>query len=266
MRRILSKEGEFVSVVRDSAASDASASNAAHSVDEVVSAEVGDDFALGLVTRRAKAEEVCAILAEEYADAHCELDFRNAYELLVATVLSAQTTDQRVNTITPELFERWPSPELMAEASLEDLETVVRPLGMFRRRAAALQKLSHQLLVENDGEVPSTREHLVKLSGVGRKTANVVLGNWFGEDEITVDTHVARVTRRLGWVDASSPLMIERQLWELLPDAPWTMLCHQLIFHGRRVCFARNPACRVCPVAVLCPSADLGDQPSQGGQ
>ncbi len=256
MRRSWPKEGENVSVARDSASGD-SQKSAGPSAQAADAAEP-EKTALDLMARRMKAEEVQAIIAEEYADAHCELNFTNAFELLVATVLSAQTTDQRVNTVTPELFERWPTPHLMAEASLDDLEAVVRPLGMFRRRAAALKKLSHQLLVENNSEVPSTRPQLVKLSGVGRKTANVVLGNWFGEDEITVDTHVARVTRRLGWADASSPLMIERQLWELLPDAPWTMLCHQLIFHGRRVCFARKPACGVCPVALLCPSADLG--------
>lgn len=214
-----------------------------------------------VITRRAQAQEVEDILAVEYADAHCELDFTNAFELLVATVLSAQTTDGRVNTVTPVLFERWPTPADMAGAPLEELEAVVRPLGMFRKRAASLKDLSQTLLTDFEGEVPASREELIQLSGVGRKTANVVLGNWFGAQEITVDTHVARVSHRLGWSTASSPLAIERELWELLPEAPWTMLCHQLIFHGRRVCFARKPACGSCPVAHLCPSSYLGLQP-----
>lgn len=218
-----------------------------------------------VISRRAQAEEVEDILALEYADAHCELDFTNAFELLVATVLSAQTTDQRVNMVTPQLFERWPTAADMAGAGVEELETVVRPLGMFRRRAASLKSLSQMLLADFQGEVPGSREELIQLSGVGRKTANVVLGNWFGAQEITVDTHVARVSHRLGWAKASSPLAIERELWELLPDAPWTMLCHQLIFHGRRVCFARKPACGSCPVAHLCPSSYLGIPPPEGG-
>ena len=218
----------------------------------------GENVNLSLEERRERAQAVELRLGEEYADAHCELDFTNAFELLVATVLSAQTTDQRVNTVTPSLFSAWPSPAEMADAPIEQLEETVRTLGMYRRRAAALKGLSQQLMEGFDGDVPGTREDLVKLPGVGRKTAHVVLGNWFGAQEITVDTHVARVTKRLGWADASTPLGIEKQLWELLPEAPWTMLCHQLIFHGRRVCFARNPACGACPVSDLCPSSYLG--------
>ena len=217
-----------------------------------------------VIQHRAQAQKVEDILAQEYPDAHCELDFTNAFELLVATVLSAQTTDQRVNTVTPKLFERWPTPGDMAGADLEDLERVVRPLGMYRRRATSLKDLSRVLVSDFGGEVPATREDLIQLSGVGRKTANVVLGNWFGAEEITVDTHVSRVTHRLGWSDASSPRAIERELWELLPDAPWTTLCHQLIFHGRRVCFARKPACGSCPVASLCPSSYLGLSEHEG--
>lgn len=217
-----------------------------------------------VISRRVQAEKVENILALEYADAHCELNFTNAFELLVATVLSAQTTDQRVNTVTPQLFERWPTAADMGGAPVEELEQVVRPLGMFRKRAASLKGLSQTLLADFQGEVPGTREELIQLSGVGRKTANVVLGNWFGAQEITVDTHVARVSRRLGWATASSPLAIERELWELLPDAPWTMLCHQLIFHGRRKCFARKPACGSCPVAHLCPSSYLGSPAFEG--
>ncbi len=203
------------------------------------------------------AEEGAAILAETYPDAHCELNFSNAFELLVATVLSAQTTDQRVNQVTPILFEKWPTPEAMSGASLSEIEEVVRSLGMFRRRAQALQTLSIQLVDDFDGEVPGTRNELTKLKGVGRKTANVVLGNWFGQDEITVDTHVGRITRRLGWAYGTTPDKVERELWELMPDAPWTQLCHELIFHGRRICHSRNPECAKCPLAGLCPSVVL---------
>ncbi len=210
-----------------------------------------------LKERRDDALAVVAILDEEYEDAHCELDFTSAFELLVATVLSAQTTDRRVNTVTPELFRRWPTPRDLAEASAPDVEDVVRPLGMFHRRAQSLITLSSQLVDDHDGKVPGERESLTALLGVGRKTANVVLGNWFGTDEITVDTHVARVTRRLGWTDETTPLAIEEQLRELLPEAPWTQLCHELIFHGRQLCLARRPECGRCPASELCPSSGL---------
>lgn len=204
---------------------------------------------------RAQAAEVVKILDETYPDAHCELHFSTGFELVVATVLSAQTTDERVNQVTPELFKKWPTPLDLAEADVDELEAVLRPLGMFRRRAKSLKNLSTQLIDDYEGEVPDSRTDLTRLSGVGRKTANVVLGDWFGHDEITVDTHVARVTRRLGWSSAKDPLKIEKELWQLLPGARWTKLGHQLIFHGRRVCFARNPACGECPLAALCPSA-----------
>lgn len=201
------------------------------------------------------AREAAALLDETYPDARCALDFTSAFELLVATVLSAQTTDERVNQVTPELFRRYPTPLALAEASLSDLEELVRPLGMFRRRAVALQGLGSGLLDRFGGEVPGSRDDLITLPGVGRKTANVVLGNWFGQDEITVDTHVGRVTRRLGWTESKDPVKVEKDLWALLPEAPWTMLCHQLIYHGRRVCHSRVPDCGSCVLAQLCPSA-----------
>lgn len=205
--------------------------------------------------RREIAVEEANLLRQAYPDARCELDSSNAFELLVATVLSAQTTDKRVNMVTPKLFSEAPGPEELAQLPMTRLEEIVRPLGMFRRRAAALNGLAKGLLDNFGGEVPGTREALMTLPGVGRKTANVVLGNWFGKEEITVDTHVGRVTRRLGWQDADNPLAAEKQLRELLPDAPWTQLCHELIFHGRRVCHSRKPACPECVVAHLCPSA-----------
>lgn len=214
--------------------------------------------------RRARAELCEVLLAEEYPDAEPGLHFTDAYELLVATVLSAQTTDVRVNTVTPELFERWPDAIALAGANADDLEDVVRPLGLFRRRAKALLKLGTQLADQHGGEVPGERDALVQLAGVGRKTANVVLGNWFGAEEISVDTHVQRVTNRLGWVNAKTPLAIERQLWELLPNANWTVLSHRLIYLGRQVCHARRPQCASCVLEALCPSAGLFDpEPSE---
>lgn len=211
-----------------------------------------------LLVDRVQAQEGARVLAESYPDAHCELDFENAFELLVATVLSAQTTDARVNQVTPSLFALGRTPQEMAQLSIGTLEEVLRPLGMFRRRAAAVRGLSVALCAEFGGEVPGDRHKLESLPGVGRKTANVVLGNWFGEQEITVDTHVGRVTRRLGWQDAKTPLKAEEELWKLLPEAPWTDLCHQLIFHGRRVCHSRRPQCDLCPLADLCPSFEAG--------
>lgn len=207
------------------------------------------------VARQTLAAEGAALLEETYPDAACDLHFTSAFELLVATVLSAQTTDRRVNEVTPELFASYPGAAQMAAAPVRDLEEIVRPLGMFRRRAAALHGLSTQLQTQWGGVVPGTRADLVTLPGVGRKTANVVLGNWFGEDEITVDTHVGRVTRRLGWATARTPEAVEKELWRLLPDAPWTKLCHQIIWHGRRVCHARKPLCDGCVLADICPSA-----------
>lgn len=204
-------------------------------------------------TGRAVAQQGADRLAAAYPDARCALDYSSAFQLLVATVLSAQTTDKRVNEITPELFHRWPTPAALAAASIEELEEVVRPLGMFHRRAQALQGLGERLEDAFEGTVPDTRKALVTLPGVGRKTANVVLGNWFGQDEITVDTHVGRVTRRLGWIKETDPVRAEAALWALLPDAPWTMLCHQLIYHGRQVCHSRTPACGRCPLADICP-------------
>ncbi|MDO4665611.1 MAG: endonuclease III [Actinomycetaceae bacterium] len=191
-------------------------------------------------------------LAKAYPDAHCELNFTGPFELLVATVLSAQTTDARVNTVTPQLFNKFPTPAKMAVADVSELEDIVRPLGLFRRRAAALQKLA-ELLVENfGGQVPKTIKALTSLPGVGRKTANVVRGNCFGESAITVDVHVGRVVRRLGWSTNKDPLKVEKDLDALL-ETDWTQLCHELIWHGRRCCHSRNPECGRCPLLRYCP-------------
>lgn len=206
-----------------------------------------------LELRRADALVEAALLAAEYPDAKSDLDYEDAFTLLVATVLSAQTTDVRVNQVTPHLFSKWRTPSALAAADLEEVEETLRPLGMFRRKARAIVDLANRVSEDHGNEVPGTRQELVALPGVGRKTANVVLGNWFGAQEISVDTHVARVTWRLGWVNSKNPVVIERQLWELLPDADWTKLSHRLIYHGRIVCHARKPDCDACVLVSLCP-------------
>ncbi|MGC5165863.1 endonuclease III [Luteimicrobium sp. DT211] len=207
---------------------------------------------LGLVRR---ARRVDRELAETYPDARCELDFTSPLELLVATVLSAQTTDVRVNQVTPTLFRRFPDAAAYAGADRDELETILKPLGFFRAKSASLMGLGQALVERFDGEVPGRLEDLVTLPGVGRKTANVVLGNAFGVPGITVDTHVKRVSRRLGWTEETDPVKIETALGDLIERSEWTMMSHRLIFHGRRCCFARKPNCSGCPVAGLCPSA-----------
>lgn len=209
------------------------------------------------VTDPAPPADVAAELARLYPDAHCELDFTSPLQLLVATVLSAQTTDVRVNQVTPELFERYPTALALAEADRGDLEAILRPLGFFRSKATALLGLGRALTEQHDGEVPGELASLVALPGVGRKTANVVLGNAFGVPGITVDTHVGRLARRFGWTESIDPVRVERELGELFPPRDWVLLCHRLIFHGRRICFARRPACGECPLAPICPSAEV---------
>lgn len=206
------------------------------------------------------AARVADKLAAAYPDARCELDFTTPFELLVATVLSAQSTDVRVNAVTPKLFDEFPDAEALAVASPERVESIIRPVGMYRNKAAALVGLSQMIVDEHAGAVPDTLERLVALPGVGRKTANVVLGNAFDVPGITPDTHVMRVSNRLGWVDSRNPDVVERRLMELLPRERWTAMSHVLIAHGRRVCHARRPACGACPVADACPSNDCGEQ------
>jgi endonuclease-3 len=199
------------------------------------------------------------MLSERYPDAHCELDFRTPFELLVATVLSAQTTDVRVNAVTPALFARYPDPVSMAGAERESLETLLRPTGFFRAKAQAVQALSADLVQRFDGTVPATLRELTTLPGVGRKTANVVLGNAFEVPGITVDTHLGRLVRRFGWTEETDPVKVEHAVGALIPRREWTQLSHVLIFHGRRVCHARKPACGACPVHRLCPSSGIGE-------
>lgn len=206
-----------------------------------------------------RARRINRELGEVYYYAHPELDFRNPFELLVATVLSAQTTDLRVNQTTPALFAKYPTPEDMAVAVPEELEEVIRPTGFFRMKAKSLMGLSAVLRDDFGGEVPGRLEDLVRLPGVGRKTAHVVLGNAFGEPGITVDTHFGRLVRRWKWTEQEDPEKVEAEISAIFPKSEWTMLSHRVIFHGRRICHARKPACGACPIAPLCPAYGEGE-------
>ena len=197
-------------------------------------------------------------LAQAFPDAHCELDFTSPLELTVATILSAQSTDKRVNLTTPELFKKYSSALDYAQADRDELEKLIRPTGFFRNKAASLIGLGQALVERFDGEVPSTMAELVTLPGVGRKTANVILGNAFGIPGITVDTHFARLVGRWRWTAQKDPVKIEHAVGELIERKEWTLLSHRVIFHGRRVCHARKPACGVCVLAKDCPSFGLG--------
>ncbi|GAB3278256.1 hypothetical protein GCM10027449_18310 [Sinomonas notoginsengisoli] len=206
-----------------------------------------------------RARRINRILGEVYPYAHAELDFRNPFALLVATVLSAQTTDVRVNQVTPVLFARYPDAQALAEGELADIEEIIRPTGFFRAKARSIHTLAQKIVDEFDGVVPGTLAELVTLPGVGRKTANVVLGNAFGVPGITVDTHFARLAKRFGWTVSDDPVVIERDVMGLFEPQDWTMLSHRVVFHGRRVCLARRPACGACAVASLCPSYGEGE-------
>ncbi|MFB6907567.1 endonuclease III [Streptomyces bacillaris] len=224
-------------------------------VPEAVKVPKGESH-LALVRR---ARRINRELAEVYPYAHPELDFRNPFELLVATVLSAQTTDLRVNQTTPALFAAYPTPEDMAAAVPEEMEELIRPTGFFRAKTKSLLGLSAALRDDFGGEVPGRLEDLVKLPGVGRKTANVVLGNAFGVPGITVDTHFGRLVRRWKWTDEEDPVKVEAVVADIFPKSEWTMLSHRVIFHGRRICHSRKPACGACPIAPLCPSYGEGE-------
>lgn len=198
------------------------------------------------------------LLAETYPDAACELDFATPFELLVATILSAQTTDRRVNAVTPVLFAAYPTPEALAGAPLADVERIVASTGFFRVKSRTIVDMAQALVERFDSAVPRRLDDLVTLPGVGRKTANVVLGEAFGVPGITVDTHVTRLSRRLGLTESADPVVIERDLGELLARRDWTSASQLLIWHGRRRCHARRPACGACPLARLCPSFGEG--------
>ena len=199
------------------------------------------------------------VLAERYPYAHCELDFSTPLELLVATILSAQSTDVRVNQVTPALFSRYRTAAEYAGADRSEVEELIRSTGFFRAKSDALVKLGSALVERFDGQVPGRLSDLVTLPGVGRKTANVVLGNAFGVPGITVDTHVGRLVRRFGWTSEEDPVKVEHAVGALFPRKDWTMLSHVVIFHGRRTCHARKPACGACPVAAWCPAYGTGE-------
>ncbi|MCP2164611.1 endonuclease III [Goodfellowiella coeruleoviolacea] len=198
-------------------------------------------------------------LAEAYPDAHCELDFTTPLELLVAVILSAQCTDKRVNEVTPALFAKYRTAEDYAGADRAELEEFIRPTGFFRNKATALMGLGAALVERHDGEVPGRLSDLVALPGVGRKTANVVLGEAFDVPGITVDTHFGRLVRRWGWTEETDPVKAEHAVGALVPRKEWTKLSHRVIFHGRRVCHARRPACGACLLARDCPSYGVGE-------
>jgi endonuclease III len=208
------------------------------------------------LTRRAR--RINRELADVYPDAHCELDFTNPLELSVATILSAQTTDKRVNEVTPALFRKYPTAADYAGADRAELEELIHSTGFFRNKTSSLIKLGQALVERFDGEVPHTLKEMVTLPGFGRKTANVVLGNAFGIPGITVDTHFGRLARRWGWTDDTDPVKVEHAVGALIPKKDWTILSHRVIWHGRRICHSRKPACGACPIARLCPSFGEG--------
>jgi endonuclease-3 len=209
------------------------------------------------LTRRAR--KIYRTLSQRYPNARCELDFENPLQLLVATILSAQTTDVRVNMVTPTVFSRYRSAADYAAAERSELETMIQSTGFFRAKSNSLINLGAMLVERFGGEVPARLEDLVTLPGVGRKTANVVLGNAFGIPGITVDTHFGRLARRFGWTQEQDPVKVEHAVGALIPKKDWTMLSHVLIFHGRRTCHSRRPACGACPVATWCPAYGEGE-------
>jgi endonuclease III len=208
------------------------------------------------LTRRAR--KINRELAQLYPDAHTELDFTNPLELSVATILSAQCTDKRVNEVTPAVFAKFRTAANYAAADRAELEEMIRPTGFYRNKTNSLIKLGQMLVERFDGEVPHTLEELVTLPGFGRKTANVVLGNAFGIPGITVDTHFGRLVRRWHWTDSTDPVKVEHEVGALFPKREWTILSHRVIWHGRRVCHARKPACGACALARWCPSYGEG--------
>ena len=208
------------------------------------------------VVRRAR--KIHRLLGDTYPEAHCELDHADAWQLLVATVLSAQSTDRRVNTVTPALFAAYPDPSALAAADRAELEELIRPTGFFRAKTDSLLRLSAAVVADFGGTVPGRLDDLVRLPGVGRKTANVVLSDAFGVPAITTDTHFIRLSRRFGWTSATDPAVIETEVGALFDRKDWNTLNHRVIWHGRRRCHARRPACGACPVSALCPAFGEG--------
>ena len=214
---------------------------------------------MATVAKKKRAQAIYRILSKSYPDVHCELDFKNPLQLLVATVLSAQCTDKRVNAVTPALFKRYKNVKDFAGADLRELQQIIKSTGFFRAKAKNIKGLSLAIVERHGGKVPNSLDELVKLPGVGRKTANVVLGHAFDTPGITVDTHFGRLSRRFGWTKETDPVKVEFEVMELIPQKEWTNLSQRMIWHGRRVCHSRKPACGACPLQKLCPSFGIGE-------
>lgn len=212
-----------------------------------------------MASRRDEAAEVLDILAATYPQAHCELDFASVFQLLISTILSAQSTDRRVNVVTRGLYARFPDANSLALADVMEVESIIHSVGFYHVKTLAIIEVSRQLCERFDGEVPSSLTELITLPSVGRKTANVVLSEGFGIPGITTDTHILRLSRRLGWTKMADPVKVEADLGKLIPQERWIEACHVLIWHGRRRCHSRRPACGACPVAHLCPSYGEGE-------
>ena len=206
-----------------------------------------------------QARAMYRILTRTYPEIRCELDFQNPLQLIIATVLSAQCTDKRVNSLTPALFKKYKNVKAFAKADLQDIETLVFQAGFYKVKARHIKGLATKILTDFGGEVPRSLEELITLPGVGRKTANVVLGHAFDIPGITVDTHFGRLSRRFGWTTEINPVKVERIVGELIPRQEWTNLSQRMIWHGRRICHSRKPACGVCPMAKICPSVGIGE-------
>ena len=205
------------------------------------------------------ARAIYRVLTKTYPDIRCELDFANPLQLIIATVLSAQCTDKRVNTVTPALFKKYKNVKAFARADVQEIESLIFSTGFYHSKARHIKGLATKILSDFQGEVPSTLEQLIALPGVGRKTANVVLGHAFDIPGITVDTHFGRLSRRFGWTAEKDPVKVEHIVGALIPQAEWTNLSQRMIWHGRRICHSRKPACGVCPLAKLCPSVGIGE-------
>lgn len=208
---------------------------------------------------RKQARAIYRILTKTYPEIRCELDFKNPLQLIIATVLSAQCTDKRVNQVTPALFKKFKTARDYVKAPVTEIEDLIYSTGFYRAKARHIKGLTKKLVEEYEGNVPDTLEELVTLPGVGRKTANVVLGHAFDTPGITVDTHFGRLSRRFGWTSSHDPVKVEKEVGELIPQKEWTNLSQRMIWHGRRICHSRKPACGACPLAKICPSFGIGE-------